>query len=258
MANVTPQGTGYPQLLPENALFSDSATAKYPLGMLALDIYGNEYRYIRANEAIAFGELVTPVALGTWDSTIVTDGAVVAGDTKIHVDTITTAKAANFYSGYWIRQGEAAGLGILHRIESHDSMAASGEVDLILSKMTPAQEAIADGVALQIYNPYNMELTDAAVEAIRGVGVYPLSASQYGFVQVGGMHPGVLCDGSNGAAVVAGEPITPYGTDPGQGQGVDASSPAEADFNEYLSPLIALDASATDAGYVPALFIRRV
>ena len=42
------------------------------------------------------------------------------------------------------------------------------------------------------------------------------------------------------------------------GQGVDASTPAEADFNEYLSPLVALEASTVDAGYVPALFIRRV
>lgn len=257
MANYLPQSTGYPQLMSEDGLHCDHASAKFPLGMLAMDIYGNEYRYVRANEAIAFGELVTAVALATWDTSIVVDGAVVAGDTKIHVDGIVTAKAANFYAGYYIRQGEAAGLGRLHRIEAHDSMAASGEVDLILSPATPAQEAFATNTTLQIWNPYNMELTDADTETIRGVGVFPITATYYGFVQVSGVHPGVLCDGSNGTAVVLNEPIVPYGTDPGQGQGCTEND-ATSDFEVANSPLIAKDASATDAGYVPAMFVRRV
>ncbi len=251
-----PKGTGYPQLLPESAIFSNSETAKYPLGMLALDVNGNEYRYVQAVETLDVGELVTPTVPATWDTTIVIDGAVAVGDAKIHIDTITTAMDPNEYAGYFVCQAVAAAKGFLHRIRSHASMAASGEGDLILDHA--AMEIFADGTALLIYNPYRMELTDAALEQIRGVAIGTITTNYYGFVQVSGYVNGVLCDGSNGAAVVAGEPITPYGTDPGQGQGVDASTPAEADFNEYLSPLVALEASAVDAGYVPALFIRRV
>lgn len=253
MATYYPQATGFPQLVPESGLFSNSATARYDLGMLALDKLGNVYRYVKASEAVAFGELVTHVALAAWDSGIVTDGAVTAGDTKIHIDTITTAMTANQYAGYFVRQGEAAAKGIMHRIKSHAAMAASGEGDLILAH--PALEAFADGAALSIFNPFLVELTDAGTETICGVGIGDITANYFGFVQVGGIHPGVLCDGSNGAGVVLNEPIVPYGTDPGQGQGMAGNT--EADIMEAAnSPLIALDASTTDAGYVPAKFVR--
>lgn len=250
------KGTGYPVLLPEDGLMANSTTRRYSPGMLAIDIQGNEYRYVKASEAIAVGELVTAVVPTAWDSGIVTDGAVAVGDTKIHIDTITTAMTAGQYAGYYVCQAPAAGKGFLHRIKGHDAMAASGEGDLILDHA--AMEIFTDGTALLIFAPWLVELTDAALEHIYGVGIGTITSGSWGFVQVSGTHPGVLCDGSNGAGVVAGEPITPYGTDPGQGQGVDAGTPAEADFNEYLSPLVALEASTVDAGYVPARFIRRV
>ena len=252
-----PQGTGYPQLLPEDAIYSNSVAKKFKLGMLALDINGNEYRYIQAVEGLAVGELVTPTVPATWDSTIVIDGAVAVDDAVIRIDRLTTAMTANEYEDYFVCQAPATAKGFLHRIKGHPAIAAStGDGDLSLAH--PAMEIFADGTALLIYQPYRMELTDAGLEQIRGVAIGTITTDYYGFVQVSGYVNGVLCDGSNGAAVVAGEPITPYGTDPGQGQGVDASTPAEADFNEYLSPLVALEASAIDAGYVPALFIRRV
>jgi hypothetical protein len=102
-----------------------------------------------------------------------------------------------------------------------------------------------------------MELTDAGTEPIMGVAIGAITAASFGFVQVGGFVQAVLCDGSNGAAVVIHEPIVPYATDPGQGQGMAGS--AEADIMELAcSPLIALEASATDAGFVPAYFVRTV
>jgi len=250
-----PKGTGYPQLIPEDGIFSNSSTAKYPLGMLAMDVNGNEYRYIKAAEALAVGELVTNTVMATWDTTVVTDGAVAVGDTVIHIDTTTSAFTANQYAGYYVGQAVAASKGFLHRIKAHDSVvAATGEVDLILDHA--AMEVIADGVALLIYHPYVVELTDAVTENIAGVAIGTITSAYYGFVQVGGVHPGVLCDGSNGTAVVLNESIVPYGTDPGQGQGY-ATADEAGDMEVANSPLIALEASTVDAGYVPARFTRR-
>lgn len=245
------RATGFPQLMPESALYSNSSTKKFPLGMLAMDVDGNFYRYVKASEAIAFGELVTGVALAAWDSGILVDGAVTAADTKIHIDTVTTAMDEDEYADFYIRQAEAAGLGILHKIVKHPAIAASGEGDIYLED-GGAQEAFANNAALSIYSPYYVEKTDAGTELIRGVGITALTADYFGFVQVGGV-TSVLCDGDNGAAVVLNEPIVPYGTDAGQGQGMAGGD--EADIMEAAaSPLRALDASTTDAGYVPAVF----
>jgi len=248
--------TGFPQLLPENGVLCDHSDMRFPLGEVVKDTYGNFFRYVKANEAIAVGEIVTHVVLGVWDTTIVVDGAITANTTdKLHIDTLTTAVTAGQYNGYYVSQATAAGLGKLFRIKGHQAIGASGEGDLTLTeKMT---EAFADGVALLIYNPFLVELTDADTETIVGVGVGTITSGNYGFVQIGGIHSGVLCDGSNGTAVVLNEPVVPYGSDPGQGQGCTEND-STSDFEVANSPLIALAASTVDAGYVPAKFVRVV
>jgi len=252
------KGIGAPPIvLPMDALQADDATQRFRVGGLVYDIEGNAYRYVKAAEALAKGELVTHTALATWDSTIVTDGAISLADlTKtLHIDTLTTALTKNEVAGYSICQAVAASKGRLFRIKAHDAMAASGEGDLFLEDVI--DEVIADGSALSIFHPSVVELTDADTEVIRGVAFKVISSDQFGFVQVGGFVQDVLCDGSNGAAVVLNEPIVPYSTDPGQGQGMAGNT--EADIMEAAaSPLIALRASTTDAGFVPAYFIKTV
>ena len=240
---------------PASGIAHNSATQEWPLGAQVRDRLGNSYRYVKANEAVALGELVTAVALAAWDSTTVVDGAITANTTNIlHVDTNTSAWTQNQYAGYFVCQALAAGKGKQFAIRSHDAVGASGEVDVILEENM--DEAFADGAVLSIYNPFLVELTDGGTDHILGVGIGTITASYYGFVQVGGFVQAVLCDGSNGAAVVANEPIVPYATDPGQGQGMAGS--AEGDIMEAAaSPLIALRASSTDAAFVPAYMKER-
>ena len=246
-----------PMVLPMDALRANDDTQRFRLGQKVHDIEGNTYRYVYAGvEALAYGELVTHVTLAAWDSGIAADGAITADTTNIlHIDTITTAMTKNQYAGWYVCQAPAAGKGRMFKIKSHEAMAASGEGDLVLHDVM--NEAFVDDVALLIFNPWNVELTDAGTEVIRGVIPSGISSGYYGFMQTGGVCQGVICDGSNGAAVVAHEPIVPYATDPGQGQGMAGS--AEADIMEAAaSPLIALEASSADAGYVPAYFIKEV
>lgn len=253
------KGIGAPPIvLPMDALVANDASQRFRLGQKVQDINGNEFRYIKATEALAKGELVTATAIAAWDSTIVVDGAVAVADlTKVlHVDTMTSAMTKNQYAGYYVKQAIGAGLGRSFKISHHEAQSAAGdEVDIFLEDTI--DEAFGDGAVLSIFNPFVMELTDAGTELIMGVSIGAIAAASHGFVQVGGFVQAVLCDGSNGAAVVIHEPIVPYSTDPGQGQGMAGS--AEADIMELAaSPLIALEASATDAGYVPAYFSRTV
>jgi hypothetical protein len=255
-ANDSYKGIGAPPIvLPMDALTANDANQRFRLGQKVQDINGNEFRYIKATEALARGELVTATAIAAWDSTIVVDGAIALADlTKtLHVDTLASAMTKNQYQGYYVKQAAAASKGRMFKIASHEAGEAAGEVDIILEDTI--DEVIADGAVLSIFNPYVVELTDAATEPIMGVAIGVVAAASFGFVQVGGMCQAVLCDGSNGAAVVQNEPIVPYATDPGQGQGMAGS--AEADIMEAAnSPLIALEASSTDAAFVPAFFLK--
>ena len=114
----TLQASGYAQIPPEGGLIRNDTTRKFELGTVVSDTFGNSYRYVKANEAIAIGQIVTAVAKAVWDSTVVMDGASAVGDTYIHVDTLTSAMTVNQYRGYYVSQATAAGLGRGYKIKS--------------------------------------------------------------------------------------------------------------------------------------------
>lgn len=252
-----PRSSGGPPLvISTEGLYANSSVRQYSLGQKAYDVDGNVYRYVLATEALARGQVVTATALAAWDSGILVDGAVTAGDTKIHVDTVTTAVAAGYWAGYWIGQAPAAtGKGALHKIKGHEALAASGEGDIFLDESTPAAEAFANDVALLIYHPWKVELCDATTEVIRGVVVNTIDSGHYGFIQVGGFVPAVLVGHSTSAAVVLNEPLTPLATPAGSVQGMAGGD--EADIMEAsASRLIAMEAvNANIVCYVPAYFV---
>jgi hypothetical protein len=249
--------SGFAELLPEGGVLCNTVDKRFPLGAIVMDIYGNFFRYVQASEALALGEIVTHVPLATWDTTVVVDGAITANTTnKLHIDTLTTAVEAGEYNDYFVAQAVAAGKGRIFRIVGHPAIAAvTGEGDLTLAEdMT---EAFVDGVALEIVNPYRVELVDADTDTIAGVAIGVITADYFGFVQVGGVHNGVLCDGAVGTTVVLNETVLPYGADPGQGQGYDTADDV-GDMEVANSPLLAMQGSGIAEGYVPCKFVRIV
>ena len=151
----TLQASGFGQIPPEGGLLRNDATRKMELGTVNSDVYGNSYRYIQANEALAVGQVVTAVAKAAWDATIVMDGASAVGDTDIHVDTMTSAMTVNQYRGYFVSQACTAAEGIAYKIKSHVAQTAAGdELDIFLEDAV--QEVHDDGEVLYIYNPYLM------------------------------------------------------------------------------------------------------
>lgn len=248
--NLKPTLTGFPASGPRGIVEEGHATRSFQLGQLINDNYGNFYRYVKANEAITAGDALTAVAEGVWDSGIVMDGAVTSGN-KIHVDTITTAKAAGFYKDYMIHQAVAASKGYSYRITGHDAFAASGEADVYV---TPdVAETLADGAALRIYAPWLMELVDATTEIIMGVAVHDIASGSFGFMQVGGTVPAVKVGHSTSAAVVINEPLHPVGSgNAGAVQGFAATTPNEAEILTGKGNLFALQASnANTTGFAP-------
>lgn len=244
-----PRAAGPAILIQQEGLYANSDTRQFSLGQIGYDIEGNQYRYVKANEALTRGLVVTDVALAAWDTTVVTDGAVTAGDTLIHIDTNTSAYTADQYSGYWIGQAPAAtNKGALHKIKSHPAIDASSEMDVFLDESTPAAEAIADGTALLIYHPWLVEKIDGTAEIPRGVVVNTIDSGYYGWIQTGGFCPSVAVGHSSSAAVVVNEPLAPVGSGKeGYMQGVDFGTPSEAEvLQACICRIIALEAVGTN------------
>jgi len=232
-------------------------TAKYELGEVRITAKNSRhfgvYQYVKANEAVARGKVVTAVPWATWDTTTVVDYAAnyLATAEIIHIDTNTSAYTANQYRGYWIRQAAGAGpLGGAMQIASHIAIAASDEGDLNMERAIG--ETLADGTALEIFNPYLMELVDGDTEEIQGVAFAAFTSAYYGWVQIGGFVPAVLVGHNPSAAVVLNEPLVPVAGVPGACQGMAGAT--EPDIMELaMSPLKALAAvAANTVCYIPA------
>ena len=231
----------------------DSETKKYDLGAKRYTRNGGVFQYVKANEAVTRGQVLTSVPWASWDSGIAVNNAsnIAAVDTTIDVDTVTTAMTANQYKGYWIRQAAAAGpLGGALQIKSHPAIAASGEGELTMERAVG--ETIANDKALEIFNPYLVEVVDGTTEVIKGVAPAAFTSGQYGWMQVGGFVPAVLVGHSSSLAVVLNEPLVPLATPAGSCQGMAGAT--EPDIMELAaSPLRALAAVAADiVCYIPA------
>jgi len=263
----TLQASGFGKVPPEGGLTRNDTTRKMEIGTVISDTYGNSYRYVKANEALFQGGLVTAVAKAAWPTAVLVDGALGVSDAtnKIHVDAFLADFAKNELRGYFLSVAGAeatntADAGRAHKIKSHDSFQyeASTEGDIFLEDNLG--ETWDNNDPLLLYNPYLMENTDAGTEIIMGVGICTIAAGSYGFVQIGGHCPVVYCGGTTSAAVVMNEPIVPGATvttDTIAGAGIGMAGSAETDIHEaHLSPLIALQAlAANTAGHVEA-FIK--
>ncbi len=244
------QMIGHAVLAPMGGLLADRTTPEFALGTEIRDNRGNVFRFVEAAEAIVEGDVLTEVVEGAWDSGILIDGATAVGDTAVNIDTITTAKAAGFYTGYYITQASATGLGVAYRIKSHDAFAASGSATLQMDD--PMSEIFANNAALLIFKPYRYELTDAATEVIKGVAIGSITLDRFGWVQVSGYFQAVKLGHSTSAATVLNEPLVPIAANAGAVQGMAGN--AEADIMEAAaSGLIALRTVALNTtGFITA------
>jgi hypothetical protein len=237
-------------IVPEGGLLRNDDEAKFVLGQKVHDGRGNEYRYIKANETLAIGQTVVPVAKAAWDATIVVDGAVASGDTLIHVDTLASAMTAGQYEGYFLSQAAAASKGMGYQIKAHKAAAIAGELDIHL--VGAAQEIISDGAVLYIHNPYLMELTDATTEPIKGVAIGTITSGCYGFVQISGHFRAVAVGHTTSAAIVLNEPLTPLAAPAGSCQGFAGNT--EADILEAVASCLIAEVAvgANTTGYISA------
>jgi hypothetical protein len=207
-----PHFTG-PALAIGQEAFESSATAKHSVGTLGQTKDGRKFRYVKAGgSALVVGNaLQAPVEDTDHDDVAVR--ATAAGSLELLITTGSGSGAldANEYAGGYAVIDTTPGLGYVYKIDRHDAIAASTNGSLFLDSADPIQVALTTSSKVTLVkNPYNRVIQMPATtltNAIVGGAVHPIAASEYGWIQTGGLGA-ALISGTPGA----GQPVTVSGT----------------------------------------------
>lgn len=176
---------GSDMLISPGDLTLNTATAPCELGARATTSDGRAFRLVLAGgTALVSGKLQSAAAETTaWQDLDVAAGSV--GDTSITTTSTVTVTANQLSQGYVVVTN-GTGQGLSYQISSH--AAATGAV-VTLNLSDSVQVAFPNTVDVDlIMSPYSKVVLWATsqVAAVVGVAVYPITAAQYGWIQVSG------------------------------------------------------------------------
>lgn len=176
------------------ALFSSSAYKAHNLGELAFTNDGRAFRYAKAGgTALAIGKLQQASAEVTADQDVAIAAASIGANQIVTTATLTVT--ANQYAEGLAIVCDDTGEGYSYKIKNHPAATAAVVTftleDAILVALTTS--TTIDFVA----NPYSAVIVNPTTASSAPVGVaqYPIAASEFGWLQVGGVAT-VLADGA--------------------------------------------------------------
>lgn len=188
-----------PLLIHAQELFSSSATAAHAVGERAITSDGRTFRYCKAGlSALVVGNAIQTAVQDTAHQDLVPTANQAIGATVITATLGSSAALANQYAGGKLTVSVTPGLGQSCLISGHASVLSAGVITVNLAdELRVAITASASRVGL-IANLYDrvIQSPTSATGAIVGGCVYPIAASEYGWLQTGGV----------GAALIAGTP----------------------------------------------------
>jgi len=193
--------SGLQKRISKAELFKESASKQEDLGQIALDQYGNTYRYVQLKNAIgARGKLVI---------TTKTAEATLASSTDLlEVTQAAAGWTANQYAGHSLFIDDGTGEGQVRRIKSNTETVLTLEQALT----TALSVADSDGTVFS-ENHVNISAITATIQAVQGVSVMAHTDEYYGWIQIGGVAEVLV-----GAAVATDTYITPGDDTTGQGK----------------------------------------
>jgi hypothetical protein len=205
-------------------LFSSSATQYHELGFLAT-FGGQKFRYVKAGATALVVGNALQATVQDVDHDDVTCRATAIGATSLLITTGSSGGALdeNEYADGYAVVDTTPGLGYTYRIKSHAAIAAStnGSLELVDGESVQVALTASSKITL-VANPYKNVIqhpvTTASGTCIGGA-VYPIVASEYGWIQSGGP----------GAALIAGTPAV--------GQPVTSTSAAAGALSVHSAEL---------------------
>lgn len=178
-------------------LTANTAVAAHNLGERVVTPDGRSFRYAKAGAvALVPGTLVqAPVEITNHQN--LTPAAAAVGATSLTVTLGATAATANQYAGGWVVVTVTPGQGYQYLISSHPAADASATLALQLADPIAVALTTSSRVDL-VLNPFNGVIINptTATSAPVGVAISPITAGQFGWVQVGGVAT-ILSDGGS-------------------------------------------------------------
>lgn len=209
-------------------LLSDSATALTTVGAYAETPDGRGFRYVRNGvTATVAGRIYEAAAQDTTNFQNLTIVNAAVGDTQIVTTTtvtLTAAQCADLVGGMLVVTAATLGSGRAYKIKS---VAAVTTAAATFKLEDPVAVATTGTATIDVHpNPYSgVIITPAgtATSAVVGVSTYPITASQFGWLQTHGAAP-VL----SSTAMTIGNNVMPlFATTAGAGTlSVDGVKPA--------------------------------
>ena len=185
-------GTG-PQVVGQS-LFTSVATAVHALGEVVFTNDGRAFRYAKAGgTALVAGTLQQAQAETTAHQNLVAAAAAI-GATEIVTSAITVT--ANQYAGGYLLVSITPGEGYQYKIKGHAAATAAAvtltlEDPLVVALTTASNyDLVANPFSAVVINP------TTATSAPVGVAIHTVAASEFGWLQTGGV-ANILNDGGS-------------------------------------------------------------
>jgi len=184
MAKFTSSPAGF-----ASAFTADEANPSHALGELAITPDGRRFRYVRAGaSALGIGELIQSPAEVTNHQNLTPTAATIVGDTSIGVTLGATAATANQYAGGYVTITTGAGVGYRYEIKSHPAASASATLTLTLEESIRVATNTGTSRVDLVRNPFDSVIQNPTTPTgtTVGVAITAITATQYGWIQVGG------------------------------------------------------------------------
>lgn len=218
-------------------MFISSSTQVHPLGTRGYDDMGRAYRYARAGASdLVAGNVIQGVGAVAGHLTLAvntTSGGTTPGSMSIAVTAVSAISTGLYNEGLLI-VASGSGQGTAYKINSCPAVStgATGAFTLYFEDAMPVMTNMTIATSSKISlipNPY-MNVIQAPVTTltgpIAGVCTYPITATQYGWLQTWGPAPVLSND-----TTALGDPVIGVGSTAGRVEGwVAATSGATSTF----------------------------
>lgn len=195
MANLS----GNPQITTID-LYSSDTTRQHELGAMVYGKNGKAFRYVLAGgSALVVGNVLQSPAVDTQFDDMAVPAALAVGTTVVTITNGTTAVSAGDFTDGTLEVSVTPGLGEEYTIVTHGT-ATSGSA-WVLTLDRPLRTAWTTSTKVTVRkSPYSavIQCPTTLTGTVVGVAVYPIPASNYGWIQVQGV-AAVLSDNSTGA-----------------------------------------------------------